>query len=237
MNYRKSHTAPGYGKSYDRTFIEMPYRRAIWRMEKIVLNRIVGGLGKSSGITHLDFACGTGRVISFLEVLTHKSMGIDISPSMLEIARQNVSSELIEADITQSNPFSGQQFDLITSFRFFPNAEPELREDVMAQLVSLVSNNGRLVFNNHRNTDSFFASIKNRFSGTEYPGMSRAEVENLIEKFGFEVDRVFSLGIFPDSFSPKIIPSSVLFCFEKIFLKVMNSFRLGYDEIYVCKRK
>ena len=42
---------------------------------------------------------------------------------------------LVEGDLTREPLLGERRFDLVTAFRFFPNAEPALRRDVMAALV------------------------------------------------------------------------------------------------------
>ncbi len=51
----------------------------------------------------------------------------------------------IEADLTQNDILENRQFDLITTFRFFPNAESELRDQVMKKLVKHLDVNGLII--------------------------------------------------------------------------------------------
>ncbi len=62
--------------------------------------------------------------------------GIDVSASMLAVARQSApSAEIVEGDPTREDLLSERHFDLITAFRSFPNAEDPLREAAMAARV------------------------------------------------------------------------------------------------------
>ena len=73
--------------------------------------------------------------MSYLEDRTKSAVGVDLSPSMLEVARKNKrSAEIIEADLTRSDVLGDRKFNLITAFRFFPNAEAELRSEAMQVL-------------------------------------------------------------------------------------------------------
>ncbi len=61
------------------------YYSLMWNIEKIVLEREIVSINKKN-IKYLDFACGTGRVISYVENFVESSHGIDISQEMLNIA-------------------------------------------------------------------------------------------------------------------------------------------------------
>ena len=91
----------------------------------------------------LDFACGSGRVLELLEGHVGKATGVDVTESMLEVAADVTErSRLVHADITRSDDLDGEQFDLITAFRFFPNAELDLRHEAMAKLATLLAPGG-----------------------------------------------------------------------------------------------
>ena len=111
-------------------------------------------------VHHLDFACGTGRIIEFMSGHTTESTGVDVSPSMLAEARgKGIDARLIEADITDSDELAGETFNLITAFRFFLNAEPELRASAITALGKRLAPDGVLVFNNHHNSGSPYVEV------------------------------------------------------------------------------
>ena len=125
-SYRESHKNKGI--DYHQLFDINPRRRLIWSLEKKFISEVISQLPQSSKLTHLDFACGTGRWLNFIKQYTGCSVGVDISSSMLEVARKNNQDlEIFEGDITQMDILGNRKFDIITAFRFFPNAEPELR--------------------------------------------------------------------------------------------------------------
>jgi SAM-dependent methyltransferase len=133
----------------------------LWQIEKAILRRVIGALRADGGrIEYLDFACGTGRVIAFVEAYVDASQGIDVSPEMIRSAVRKVrQSGLACVDLTTSEGPPGR-FDLITAFRFFLNAEPVLRTKVMKALASrLRDQQSRLVFNNHGNPWSYKAAL------------------------------------------------------------------------------
>lgn len=204
-DYRSSHV--GTGLDYHEKFMRGPYRSVIWDLEQErlleILQRYRADL--SAGLKHLDFACGTGRVLKLFETLVDASTGIDVSESMLEVANANLTrSEIVQADITRDAVLTERQFELITAFRFFPNAEPQLRDEVMQELVSRLSANGVLIFNNHiRCTGSklrlrrFLLRWFGKGRGKIFHCMSDQEVAELAERFGLKILEEHSLAFLP----------------------------------------
>ena len=99
-NYTAKHI--GAGRGYHQRFTVNPGRAMMWELEKIALRDIVSGLRPRKV---LDFACGTGRIASFIEsTFPEPSVhGIDISESMLAIARgQSVRAQYELMDAQQA---------------------------------------------------------------------------------------------------------------------------------------
>src|SRR5262245_37552937 len=75
---------------------------------------------------YLDFACGTGRLTAVVAPMAMDVVGIDVSRSMLKAAASKLpSARFVCGDITTEDLHLGS-FDLVTTFRFFGNAEPAL---------------------------------------------------------------------------------------------------------------
>src|SRR5690554_5494081 len=99
----------------------------IWALEKDAIDRICKRYFPREIGSHLDFACGSGRLIGFLRDRVGSSIGVDVSTDMLEIAKREVGdAKLIHADLTDCDVLGQEKFQLITAFRFFPNAQEEL---------------------------------------------------------------------------------------------------------------
>jgi len=190
--YRQSHL--GCGLDYHDRFADNPRRRMMWQIEQRVLESVLDTVQDrhAAEIDYLDFACGTGRVLAFVANRTGTATGVDVSDSMLEVAASGAAgAELISADITRdSSPLRGRSFDLITAFRFFPNAEPGLRSEAIAALAGCLKPGGRLVFNNHR----CLSSLRHRLvraltlGRKGRTGMSRREVLELVAGAGLEIE-------------------------------------------------
>lgn len=100
--YRDSHQ--GYGPDYHDRFTNNPRRRMMWQIEWRVLRGILDRYrdNHEHPPDYLDFSCGTSRVLGFVAPHTVTAVGVDVSPSMLELARQNAPGiQLLEADLTR----------------------------------------------------------------------------------------------------------------------------------------
>ena len=189
----------------------------VWKLEKKIFDRILSHYFKGNEIHHFDFACGTGRILSYFESHTRKSVGCDVSPSMLDVARENnKSAKIIEADLTQCDVLDDNKFNLITAFRFFPNAEEKLRKEAMQVLSRHLDDNGYLIFNNHKNTGSTRNLLARLFGRYNFKGMSIAEVKMLLQENNLEIVRIYPLSIFPASESHVLIPLRLLRLIEMV---------------------
>ena len=96
----------------------------LWRSEQRLLRKLIlRHRPDPSRDDAMDFACGSGRVTSFLHAqrgsLVGSLVGVDISPAMLERARPKVGdTDLICADIVNRPGDVPGDKDIITSFRF-----------------------------------------------------------------------------------------------------------------------
>ncbi len=237
--YRQSHQ--GCGLDYHDRFSGNPRRRMMWRIEQQVLDNVLATVrDQSTGeIDYLDFACGTGRVLGFVSPHTDTAVGVDVSDSMLEVAATNATdAELISTDITRdTSPLQGRTFDLITAFRFFPNAEPELRSEAIAALAGCLKPGGRLVFNNHR----CLSSLRHRlvrlltFGRKGRTGMSRTEVLELVTAAGLEIEQIKHAGVVPEYEWLLLRPRVVVESLERMATRLPLA-GIAENLVYVCRR-
>lgn len=237
LDYRLSHLAQEKGNSYHRTFSSNPYRKMIWKFEKRILDGILSEFLANHELYHLDFACGTGRILAHFAARAAVSVGVDVSPSMLAVARKFLySSELFEADLTKNDILGDRKFNLITVFRFFPNAQPSLREDSMRVLMKHLDTDGCIVFNNHKNIASMkFRLARLRGCGGS-TGMSLNEVHDLLAKNGLKICKKYSLGFTPANENHTFIPIFLLQRLEQILSGYLPIWHLGENIIFVCRR-
>ncbi len=236
-SYRESHLHKG--PDYHARFQENPRRALLWRLEQELLGRILRRFFAGRPIDHLDFACGSGRILALLEDRTRRSTGVDVSSSMLATARTNVRrAELIEGDLTRNDLLGGRHFDLITAFRFFPNAEPELRREAIAALAGRLAGGGILVFNNHRNLSSLTNRLARLVSrgraGKE--GMWESEVDALVAGADLETRARYQAGFLPETEAHVLPGRRWVAALERAATRLPLA-SLSDDVLYVCSRK
>ena len=241
-SYRGSHLQKG--AEYRHSFSSQPHLAMTWRLERKLLSRIVRERYPNGVATHLDFACGTGRILGFLSPSTRSSTGVDLSASMLQVARETLPGvEIIEADLTRDDHLGCREFDLITAFRFFPNAEPDLRRDALAAIARHLKPSGILIFNNHRNRNSLTRRMvvaKGRVTRAPRAnadwGMTREEAYELIQEGGMEVEREYALSVLPLSDRHMLRPTGVTETVEALLTRIALFTPLAQNLIYVCRK-
>jgi SAM-dependent methyltransferase len=235
---RYSERHKGRGPEYHQTFSPdvNPYRAMVGRLEQLVLDRIVRDRFAREQITHLDFACGTGRILEYLAPLVTSSVGVDVSTSMLEVAKKIApAAELIEADLTEQDVLGGRLFNLITAFRFFPNAEPELRQSVFSVLAGHLAPDGVLIFNNHKNRNSLRARILRLWGRGPLPGtMTHEEAVALLSGAGLRIKDVIPVASLPLSEEHIVLPVGMVEPVERWITRWAPAASLAQDIIYVC---
>lgn len=192
-DYRQSHLQRG--DSYDATIAAAPFDYYMAQLERDYLMKVVPTLFPSERPRYLDFACGTGRITQTVAPMTAEANGVDISPSMLQEAQRKCPNvRFVHADLTRAEIDLGQ-FDLVTSFRFFGNAQDELRINVLRTLNRLVRNGGYLIVNNHRNPYSA-ASTALRLAGIDSGlDLTHSKFKRLLRTHGFEIERTHPIGV------------------------------------------
>lgn len=238
MGYTESHKAKG--RDYHDTFTPEvnPHRAMLWRLEQGVLDGIVRRHLQPEKVAHLDFACGTGRVLGHFRDRFASATGVDVAPSMMAVAREVApGAELIEVDLTQRDVLGERKFDLITAFRFFPNAEPELRSAVIGVLARHLDLRGVFVFNNHKNRNSIRGRIARLLGrASPEPTMTDAEVRALVAEAGLRVVEAIPLASLPFSDNHLILPIPLLEFLERGLSGRQSLTGIAQDVIYVCAR-
>jgi SAM-dependent methyltransferase len=238
LPYAERHKARG--SDYDETFSPEvnPYRAMVWRLEQRALDGILRDYLVPGKIAHLDFACGTGRILGHLLGKVGSATGVDVSSSMMEVAQKVApEAELIEADLTQDDVLGERRFDLITAFRFFPNAESDLRQAVFRVLARHLAPHGVLVFNNHKNRNSLARRIYRRLGrGVVRGTMSHDEVEVLVAQVGLRIQEMIPLGSLPVSEKHPMLPTALVEPLEQWMSRLPGLAAVAQNVIYVCGR-
>jgi len=241
ISYTESHKYEGKGAEYEQYYQTQAWQKFLWSREQQILLKILQKYLAGSDVHLLDFACGTGRIAGLLESRVTSSTGVDVSGSMLAAAREKLKrTQIIETDITAENVLKPRTFNLITAFRFFLNAEPELRRAAIRALADLLDQEGYLVFNNHQNLGSPWTKLLYRRHRRKNPEgifnvMSIQEMEQLAREAGLEIVEIFPVGFFHP---PKVPVSYSLNCaIDNVASRFKFLSRFCESPIAVCRRR
>ncbi len=177
-------------QSYDRERFSSLAGRVFNRLDKRAVRRALEGLAPGSVVA--DIPCGTGRLAEVALEMGYEVCGIDISPAMLEMARNRLARfgtrfTALVADIRALQAAS-RRYDAVLSARFlmhFPLAEQRQLIRGMARLAG-----GRLVLTHgivtpwHRLRRDF----KSRFAYFQNPApfpLSEADLDSMLREAGF----------------------------------------------------
>lgn len=238
-SYANLHFVDGVAEQYDAVYAPSTYDSVVWGWQRPYLRRVFRSLrDHGDQLKHLDFACGTGRILADVEDLSTESVGLDISPLMLASAARRVRSPLKCGDILQDTAIVDRNYDVITAFRFFLNAEPEIRLAVMRDLATrLRDGSSRLIFNVHGNDGSVLAvtSRYRRLRGWPPLGLlSSSEIRRIVVAAGLEIERTRGFGILPRRLYRSPIAPVVRFV-DRLMSALGPLTPVSQDVVYVCR--
>lgn len=248
--YIDSHKSKDHGKNYDVMYHKDSYDNRVWLLEKSILRKILKNRGDQE---ILDFATGTGRVAIFLENKKFKKItGIDVSESMLSVAKTELhNTDLIMMDVNDKNLQKklSKKFDVIIAFRFFLNADPELRKETLKNLRPLLKDNGILIFNIHGNKYStrMFSDLIRNLVKKVYVAVSKpksepfrynqrvsiGELNKLLKEGKYNIQEIISYSYIPSLLS-RFLSLKYWYKFEKKI--VSKKILIGTHLIYVCRK-
>lgn len=84
--------------------------------------------------------------------------------------------------------------DLVTAFRFFGNAENELRRSILQEISKLLRPGGYFITNNHRNPYAIQIMLNRITGGSSDVDLSYSKFKNLLSENGFRIVRSHSIG-------------------------------------------
>lgn len=191
-DYRRSHLAKG--ADYDQALETAAFDAYMARIEREMLMRIVPQLFPGRIPRYLDFACGTGRIAQTLAPMADFSIGVDISASMVAQARQKCPEmEFVVCDPTAER-LAVEPVHLLTAFRFFGNAQQELRRAALRTMHDLLLPHGYLIVNNHRNPWSVHNLLLRAQGGTDGSDLTPGRLKHLLSEAGFRLIRIYGIG-------------------------------------------
>jgi len=100
----------------------------------------------SRGMNILDVGCGTGTHLELYQRYKCNLYGLDLSPSMLEVARERLgdTAQLDLGDATNM-PYEDDKFDLVISMLLLHEISPETRSSVLNEVKRILKVNGRIL--------------------------------------------------------------------------------------------
>jgi SAM-dependent methyltransferase len=191
-DYRQSHLEKG--ADYDAALAGGTFDSYMTTREAILLPRIVTRLFPAIPPKYLDFACGTGRITSLVAPLSRQSRGVDVSEAMVGEARRKCPNTRFDVRDITTELLDDTDFELITAFRFFGNAQPDLRRAALRAVSRHLVRGGYFVFNNHRNYGSLRARLQ-RATGRyeDVADLDLAMLRDLLRDAGLSIE--FTTGI------------------------------------------
>ncbi len=201
LSYRTIHLGARKARSYDEDLWDPRAAKGLeWLVEQRLLAEVLRADVAPGPRSVADFACGTGRVLELLGRSFPSPVGIDISPDMLALARDRCPrATLILGDVTTTPRLASGPFDLITAFRFFLNAEPDLQSEVLAWMRESLRPGGIVVANFHLNPRSVRgAYLRLRMNpAARPPMMSLEDTRRLFAVHGLTVRRILGYSFLP----------------------------------------
>jgi len=243
IEYRQQFQSQEIADIYDARYANPEnYGNLLFKIEQLYLSKQIDAMTKEHlRIEMLDFACGTGRITAFLENMVDRSVGLDISMSMLRRAKAKTRhTEFVHGDITTDPELCLGPFDLIVTFRFITNAEPELREAVLLQLRQRLRNkNSRLIFNVHRNLHSYLLfhwGLQKVRPDTNHVWnyLTIQNVRNLTRRCGLEIEHTIGFGFLSSHIATRLGFNTAL-QIEKSLSRIPILNHFGSEFIVICR--
>lgn len=251
-DYMKKYlSSKNFGKKYDK-IISNKFEILIWNVEKKILKKIYKKYLNNPKINYLDFACGTGRIITYFvnELGIKNAYGMDTSKPMLNEAKKKTIAKFINKNIVKEEKLLiDKKFSLITSFRLFLNLEEKNRDIILKKLhKNLDDKNGYLIINNHLNRYSFLGiffwirhllgeKINRKNNQGILNTMSEREFRKLIKKNGFKIVKTYRFVLFPGRKNFIVLPEKILINIEIFLSKIPILNLFCKDQIFLCKKK
>ena len=214
VEYRTCHTSDDAAAGYQRTYSSGYYAAQWHSIERPLLCGLFAEFRGQGARRMLDIACGQGRITLVGAQYFDQVIGIDYSPEMLAIARQQRANDasLANADLDfqlgdVTDYTAEAPFDVVTAFRFFLNAEDRLRIEGLRCVRRNLSPQGTFITNVHVAGSSPLAMLyrgantARRIVGQQADpvrnSISLRKFRSLLASEGFEITRVVRYSLLP----------------------------------------
>jgi len=156
--------------------------------------QVVDFANAGKGSTVLDVATGTGQQVFAFAKRGHNVIGVDLTESMLEIARKHNKGGLVKfeaADATRLR-FGENSFDVSCISFALHDMPPKIREKILQEMVRVTKRNGIMVIVDYdlpRNKISRALMYRRitLYKGEYYKQFIVSDLDSLLRKTGVEV--------------------------------------------------
>ncbi|MFC1640420.1 class I SAM-dependent methyltransferase [Patescibacteria group bacterium] len=115
--------------------------RNTWWEDLAFINQYV-----KEGTTVLDFGCGNGRLITFLDISPDYYRGIDISRELLQIAKHRYPRYFFtQIERENETKFSDERFDVVMSIAALHHMNPEMAAGALSEIKRIVKPGGKVI--------------------------------------------------------------------------------------------
>jgi ubiquinone/menaquinone biosynthesis C-methylase UbiE len=213
-DYRDCHTSDEAVGAY-RDVYAGGYYAAQWRLlEQPLLRQLFNEQRERGANRMLDIACGQGRITLLGAEYFPTVLGVDYSPQMLARAKESQHDNPTGRDtdlqfqVGDVRSFTAdEKFDVVTAFRFFLNAEDDLRIEGLRCVVRNLAPSGVFITNVHVAASSplacFYGAakaarrvLKKPFSSVRN-SISLGNFERMLAAEGLRIDRVYRYSLLP----------------------------------------
>ena len=177
--------------AYDRCAIDYAEQRCA--MADAELKLITERLTPGSRI--LDVGCGAGIPVARQLATTFRLTGIDISPSMITLARKNVpAARFVTADVMEME-FRAASFDAIVSFYAIFHIPRQEHPELFRRFARWLRPGGLLLFTVARKNDGPGYTEEGFFGETMYwSNFGPSTYRKILAETGFEIEREGIVG-------------------------------------------
>jgi SAM-dependent methyltransferase len=236
-SYGHSFQEPSAAGAYAQLYMADSSDAFIGEMQRKWLRTLVVERFGAVPFQHVDFACGTGRILQYLSDLAATSIGLDVSPEMLKYAELAVpSARLYALPLERPLQFSTAP-RVMTAYRLLLNSPVETHKELMtfAREVLPDRDAGILVLNNHGNV--FSSRRLTTIGRSEHVNHLRMRyVRDLLQSNGFEVIRSSGGQLFPGKLLENKRTAFVARRVEELFADTKLARTAGVDVSLVAVR-
>jgi SAM-dependent methyltransferase len=121
------------------------FNRLIDRQQLHALRRALALARIPHNARSLDVGCGTGRWVRRYEQLGFRATGLDVTPGMLNIARQCGTVGLLVAGEAHQLPFSDGTFDFVSDVTVVQHIPSQLQPAAIGEMMRVLKPEGHLL--------------------------------------------------------------------------------------------